>query len=256
MDLRYRPGHIAMVTGASGGIGEGVTHALANEGVGVIHVVSRKPLPAQRIGNTQIVPHAVDLSSAEDSARLTDVMRDVHVLVNNAGAVPVGGIEDADLAEWQRSFNLKVWGYLRLAQWALAGMVARRSGVIVNIIGISGERPDPRYLAGSIANSGLMAMVEGMGAYSLFDGVRIVGVNPGAVATDRSERMMRARAAAEFGDPERWLEYLKRLPAERRATVEEVADTVVFLASPRSSYTTGAVLRVDGGRPHDTAGIV
>ncbi|MCZ6522623.1 MAG: SDR family oxidoreductase, partial [Alphaproteobacteria bacterium] len=85
------------------------------------------------------------------------------------------------------------------------------------------------------------------GAYSLEHGVRIVSVSPGAVATDRIVNLLRGKAEAELGDPERWQRYLANLPMGRAAKPEEVANLVVFLASDRASYLSGAVYNVDGG---------
>ena len=78
-------------------------------------------------------------------------------------------------------------------------------------------------------------------------GVRVLGVNPGPVETDRIVRLFRAKARSEFGDEERWRDYFEVLPKGRPATVEEVADVVVFLASERAAYLSGTIVAIDGG---------
>src|SRR6185503_18062815 len=128
-----------------------------------------------------------------------------------------------------------------------AAMCERRSGVIVNVIGIAGERPMAGYIAGSMANAALMAMTHALGAESPDHGVRVVAVNPGSTETDRQVVRWRARAEKELGSAERWRELTKGFPFGRLATVDEVANMIVFLCSELSSYTTGTVVTVDGG---------
>ncbi|RPH63952.1 MAG: SDR family oxidoreductase, partial [Burkholderiales bacterium] len=103
------------------------------------------------------------------------------------------------------------------------------------------------YIAGAAGNAALMAFTRALGGNSAEVGVRVVGVNPGPVATDRLVGLMRKEAATRFGDPERWTELARGFPFGRAATVEEIAATVVLLASDLSSYTTGTIVTIDGG---------
>jgi NAD(P)-dependent dehydrogenase (short-subunit alcohol dehydrogenase family) len=98
-----------------------------------------------------------------------------------------------------------------------------------------------------MANAGLMAFSRALGAESPGHGVRVLGLNPSATATDRGVARWRNQAQKDLGDPERWREMTKRFPFGRPATVEEVADVVVFLCSDRASYMSGTVVSVDGG---------
>jgi NAD(P)-dependent dehydrogenase (short-subunit alcohol dehydrogenase family) len=123
----------------------------------------------------------------------------------------------------------------------------RGHGVVVNVIGMAGENPDSGYVAGSTGNAAIMAFTKTMGGTSLADNIRIVGVNPGAVLTDRVATMLRHVAGDTLGDAERWEELLVNLPLKRAATVRETADVVVFLASERASYVSGTIVTVDGG---------
>jgi NAD(P)-dependent dehydrogenase (short-subunit alcohol dehydrogenase family) len=115
------------------------------------------------------------------------------------------------------------------------------------VIGISGDILDASYIAGSVGNAAMTAFTKTLGSTSHKFGVRVVGVNPGPCATERYERLARAKAQERYGDPERWREALSTLPFGRAASPDEIAAAVVFLASPLSAYTTGAILTIDGG---------
>jgi NAD(P)-dependent dehydrogenase (short-subunit alcohol dehydrogenase family) len=117
-------------------------------------------------------------------------------------------------------------------------------------MGLGGEQPQWRYVCGNAANVALMGVTKSLGGTSIDDGIRVVGVNPGAVDTERLRGIQRARAQQEFGDPERWREYLKHQPLGRAASPEEVANVVLFLASDRASWVSGTVVPVDGGFLH------
>src|SRR5262249_45042583 len=130
------------------------------------------------------------------------------------------------------------------------GMKSAKRGVIVNGIGAGGERLDFNYIAGATGNAALIAFTRALGGHSLDFGVRVLGVNPGPVATERLERLNRDRAKAELGDEDRWMEKFKHLPRGRPATCDEVTAAVVFLASDLSSYSSGTVLTIDGGLVH------
>jgi len=129
----------------------------------------------------------------------------------------------------------------------LARMKARGSGVIINDIGTGGEKLDFDYIAGAAGNASMMAFTRAIGSRSIYSGVRVVGVNPGPVETDRIQTMMRQKAMTEFGDESRAPEYYTNWPMGRFAKPEEVADLIVFLASDRASYISGTVVTIDGG---------
>ena len=121
----------------------------------------------------------------------------------------------------------------------------RGSGVIVNVIGGAGARPQPDYIAGGAGNAALMALTRALGSRSLRRGIRVVGVNPGLILTDRLVTLSRQRAEARFGDAERGQEMVPDDPAPGRP--EHVADVVAFLASDRAAHVSGVVVPVDGG---------
>lgn len=246
-------GKTVLVTGASKGIGLACAEGFAAEGAGV-HIVARTAadLAAQRdrlhsAYGVEVSEHALDLSRSESIDALVEGCPDVDVLVNNAGAIPGGDLERIDESRWREGWDLKVFGYVNTTRAYLRRMRDRGTGVIVNVVGLAGERFDAGYVAGTAGNAALMAFTRAVGSTSLDAGVRVVGVNPGPVETDRIRTLLEGRAESEHGDASRWREYFARLPLGRAASPREVADLVVFLASARASYVSGVVITIDGG---------
>jgi 3-oxoacyl-[acyl-carrier protein] reductase len=252
MDLHLK-GRSALITGGSRGIGYGIAELFAAEGCN-LHLAARSAadLDAARkkiaaASSVDVRTYALDLSSAENAVKLAREAGPVDILINNAGAIPQGNITDLDDKTWRAAWDLKVFGFINLAREIYRGMCDRKRGVIINVIGTAGARPTAGYLAGSMANSALMTMSCALGADSTRYGVRVMGVNPTATATDRGVARWRNQAQKELGDPERWREMTRSFPFGRPASVEEVANVVVFLASDRASYMSGSVVNVDGG---------
>lgn len=252
MDLKLS-GKTVLITGASQGIGEGLARAFAEEGCD-LHVVARSgdrletlKRELEAAHRIKTVVHTMDLTEAGAAPRLADAAGDIDVLVNNAGVIPSGSLWDVDEAKWRAGWELKVLGYINLTRAVYPRMKARGGGVIINNIGNGGEVFDPAYVAGTTGNASLMAFTRAMGGHSLDDNIRIVGVNPGPVDTDRIYNMLKTRAADWLGDASRYKELQQRYPLGRPAHVHEVTDLIVFLASYRSGYTSGAIFTVDGG---------
>ena len=252
MDLGLR-GRKALVTGASKGIGRACAEALAAEGCDVVLVArTAADLEAAQAAiaakhNVAVRSCPLDLSDSRNVDRLAAECPDTEILVNNAGAIPGGNLDAIDEARWRRAWDLKVFGYVNMTRRFYALMRERRQGVIVNIIGAAGENPDSEYVAGSSGNASLMAFTRAMGGTAPRDGLRVLGINPGPVLTERLVTLMRTRAQTRFGDPERWQEFMKPLAFGRAATPEEIAHMAVFLASDLSAYTTGTIITIDGG---------
>ncbi|MBI1965096.1 MAG: SDR family oxidoreductase [Betaproteobacteria bacterium] len=252
MDLKLS-GRTALITGGSRGIGFGVAQSLAAEGCH-LHLSSRNAADLDAARNkilashkVNVTCHALDLSVSENARKLGQACRDADILVNNAGAIPQGTLTRLEEKAWRDSWDLKVFGYINLSREIYSAMCDRKRGVIINIIGGAGERPTNGYLAGSMANASLMAFSRALGAESPNHGVRVLGLNPSATATDRGVTRWRNQAKQELGDPERWRELTRTFPFGRPANVEEIADVIVFLCSDRASYMSGTVVSVDGG---------
>jgi 3-oxoacyl-[acyl-carrier protein] reductase len=252
MDLGLR-GRKALVTGASKGIGRACAEVLAEEGCDVA-LVARTAADLDRAKaeiaakyNVALRVFAMDLSDGRNVDRLAAECADIDILVNNAGAIPGGNVDQIDEARWRQAWDLKVFGYINMTRRFYALMRERRRGVIVNIIGSAGENPDFDYVAGSSGNASLMAFTRAMGGAAPRDGLRVVAINPGPVMTDRLITLMKTRARDQYGDPEKWQEYMKPLAFGRAAKPEEIAWMAAFLASDQSAYTTGSIVTIDGG---------
>jgi NAD(P)-dependent dehydrogenase (short-subunit alcohol dehydrogenase family) len=246
-------GKAVLITGASQGIGAGLAHAFARESCNVI-LAARSADKLAALADTLRQAHGVDVDTLSidiTHAGAVDTLLErashADVLVNNAGSIPGGTLWDVDDARWREGWELKVFGYIAMCRAFYRHMRERGHGVILNNIGNGGELFDFDYIAGSTGNAALMAFTRALGGRSLQHGIRVLGVNPGPVATERIERLLRTRAESMFGDADQYHKLLEKFPRGRAATVDEVANLFVFLASPLSSYTSGAIFTVDGG---------
>lgn len=252
MDLDLK-GKRVLITGASKGIGLSTAWAFAREGCD-LYLTARSAdqlqVNSEAISSeckVSVTTHPLDMGNSEQVRELAERFSDADILVNNAGDIPAGNLTSVTEEAWRKGWDVKVYGYINLTRHLYPRMVERKNGVIINDIGNSGENWDANYIAGASGNASLMAFTRGLGGVSLDHGVRVVGVNPGPVATDRMIKMMKRRATEWHGDEGRWEELHDKYPGKRPATPEEVADLIVFLASPRAGYITGTIVTIDGG---------
>ncbi|MGQ2995866.1 short-chain dehydrogenase/reductase [Variovorax sp.] len=247
MDLQLS-GRTALVTGGSKGIGFACAKALAAEGCHV-RLVARDKAALVEARDALRAAHDVsveifeaDLSRLSDSL-LVDAFPEVDIVVNSAGAIPRGGLLDVDPGALREGFEGKLMGTVALCRAFYRRMRERRRGVILNIIGISGLRPNPKSIGTSSANAALIALTQALGAESVDHGVRVLGVNPGLVRTGRTASLLNPTQAADKA----YDALLASLPFGRMAEPAEVADLVSFLVSERASYLSGEVISIDGG---------
>jgi hypothetical protein len=252
MDLGLN-GRRVLVTGGSQGIGLAVARGFLVEGASVTIVardaqrLAAAAADLSRVPGAQVGTRSADLAQPGAAQALADACPDTDILVNNAGAIPTGDIFAVDEARWREAWDLKVYGYVNLMRAMYTHMRGRGPKVIVNVLGIGGERPQWRYVCGNAANVALAGVTKSLGGRSIDDGIRVVAVNPGGVETERMVAIQKARAARELGDAGRWRELFADKPLRRAATPEEVANVILFLASDKASWVSGAVVPVDGG---------
>lgn len=252
MDLHLR-GKRVLITGASKGIGAAAAEAFAEEGCHLRLAARDKDALealAARLRETHgvgVAVHVADLRQPADQQKLASEAADIDILVNNAGDIPGGSLEAIDEAKWRHAWDLKVFGFINLTRLVYAQMRQRGGGVIINDIGAAGERFDANYICGSAGNAALMAFTRALGSKSLSDNIRVVGINPGPVGTDRDITLTKTRAKSQLGDETRYRELQTGMPLGRPAQPREIADLMAYLASDRSGYTSGVIVTVDGG---------
>jgi NAD(P)-dependent dehydrogenase (short-subunit alcohol dehydrogenase family) len=245
MDLGLR-GKSVLVTGGSKGIGFACARSFVAEGCRV-HLAARDGARLEQARaelKGEVAIHACDLRDAQALQALAAACAQVDILVNNAGDIPGGTLESVDETKWRHAWELKVFGYVNLTRALFAGMRQRKSGVIVNVIGMAGENPSFEYICGSTANAGLAAFTKALGKGSVEHGVRVLGVHPPSTRTDRILGVMKAAAKAKFGDESRYPELAASGTFGRMIEPEQVGDTVAFLASARAGQLSGVVLNL------------
>lgn len=260
MDLHLSE-KVALITGATGGLGAACAHELAGEGATLFlcaRTESKLEELAEQLRNDgceKVRWQAADLTSAQAAravaASAEKAFGKVDVLVNCAGS-SVGGLfwEIPDSA-WEDSMALKFQATIRMIRAVLPGMIERRYGRIVTLVGNSGREPDPRMLPGAAANAGLLAVTAGLAREVAEYGVVINAVNPGPTKTGRWEGMMKSFAARSGRTPEEEEErFLSAIPQKRLGTTGEIARLVVFLASDAAPHVTGRSITADGGAAH------
>lgn len=246
-------GRLALVTGARG-IGLACARALAEAGVRLA-ICARAPASVAQA--TAQLPgafgHAADLSDAGAAAAMVDAVEralgPIDILVNAAGAARRTPPDQLTPAAWRAAMDAKFFVGINVIDPVIKRMAARRSGVIVSIIGAGGKVAAPIHLAGGAANAALMLATAGLGNAYAGQGVRVLGINPGPTETERLLEGLAADAAAQGITPQEARHRTTgRIPLGRLATPADIADLVLFLASPRAAYLTGTTVTMDGGQ--------
>ena len=222
-------GKVAIVTGASRGIGRAIAETLSAEGMKLV-MAARSDCPELE----NAIRVNIDLREPQVAAtligRTIDEFGQLDLLVNNAGATQRGDFLTLSDETWNDGFALKFFGAMRLCRAAWPHLVASK-GSIVNIIGVGGRTGSAEFAIGGAVNAALMNLTKVLADRGVQDGVRVNAINPGTIATERLKKRGNldptAFRVARFGEP------------------EEIARAVAFLASP--GYAQGAILDVDGG---------
>jgi 3-oxoacyl-[acyl-carrier protein] reductase len=249
---------VALITGASRGMGATSARLLAAEGVKLVLAArSTNDLNALAADlhtkhGTESLVLPVDLTqenSAETAAaEAVKTFGRIDILINSAGASQGGLFWEIADRVWQESFDLKVMGTVRMMRAVIPTMLAQKYGRIVNIVGNTGLQPSPRLLPGSAANAALLAITRGVGEELAPQGVVVNAVNPGPTRTERWTTLMNRLAQSSqrtVADVEK--DYTSQIPLGKLGEPEDIAGLIVFLASDRAANMIGTSVTADGG---------
>lgn len=245
-------GKNVLITGGSKGIGLACARAFLAEGARVA-IVSRSQvnLDAARTALGDVQTYAADLTDAAAAAamvaRAETEFGPIDVLVNSAGAAKRTNADELNAAAWHAGMAAKYFSYIHVIDPLIKLMAARGRGAVINVIGNGGKVPSPTHLAGGAANAALMLATAGLANAYAARGVRVVGLNPGLTRTERVAEGLKAEAKrASISEEEALRQAVAKLPLGRLAEPGEIADVVVFAASERGRFLTGANITMDG----------
>jgi len=248
---------VAIVTGASRGIGSAIATDLARRGAKVV-LAARD---AQKLGEVvttiresgnECLAFRADLREVDAPQRLAEAavarFGGIDIVVNNAGATRRGAFLTLTEEDWQDSFALKFFGAVRLVQAAWPHLKAR-SGSIVNIAGVGGRTPGAEFAIGGSVNAALLSFTKATAELGVEDGIQINAINPGFIRTDRLKKRLQSSAAAlgvTIIEAERAL--VRDSNVTRLGEPEDIAHLVTFVVSPEGRFLHGSLIDADGGQ--------
>ena len=245
MNAQPLDGKTAIVTGAAQGIGYAIARRFATEGarVAIVDVdLDGAQRAADEIGGSAIAVGA-DVARADEVdrafAEVVDRFGGVDILVNNAGIVGTDRpVRDLDEADWNRVLDINLKGTFLCSRAAVRHMIPKRAGVIVSLASISGKEGNANMAPYSVSKAGVICFTKTLAKEVLSEGIRVNCVAPALIDTPILQGMERER-----------VDFLtSKIPLGRLGRPEEVAATILFLASEESTFTTGQCFDVSGGR--------
>jgi 3-oxoacyl-[acyl-carrier protein] reductase len=253
MDLGLK-GKVAIVGGASMGIGYGIARTLAQEGARVAITARREPGLANAAETlrsetgAEVLPIAADCRRAEDCVRVGDTVArqlgGIDILVNNDGAPPLGDLMSFDDAAWSKAVEQNLMYVVRMTRAAIPQMKARGGGSVLNITAISAIQPIAGFGLSVATWSGVIGFAKTLSLEVARDNINVNTICPGYVDTQRLEKVF----AAGGQDPQAMRRKLEaEVPMGRIGSADDIAGIAALLVSPRGRYITGTAIQVDGG---------
>lgn len=238
-------GRVAIVTGASRGLGRAAAEALATEGTRVLAVARNTPdlEKLQAAYPDQIAIATADMRSAPEVAALADLAVErfsrIDIVVNNAGIAPAGKFSEQPQEQWDEVFDVNVRAPAVLARAAGKHFLAQRSGKVINVASTSGVNGKPVLVSYSASKGAVLQFTKALAAEWGRFGVQVTAIAPGAFETEAQ--------SAVLDDPDTLARRLRKIPAGRMGRTDEFGPLVCYLASPLSDFMTGSVVVFDGG---------
>jgi 3-oxoacyl-[acyl-carrier protein] reductase len=254
-------GRVAIVCAASQGLGKATAQGLFDEGAHVV-ICSRDAGRLQEAAReivrkaptvrARVVPIVADVTKPQQikdlvAATVNEFGR-IDILVTNAGGPPVASFPDLDDSKWEQGISLNLMSTIRCIREVLPHMRARRWGRIIAITSITAKQPINDLVISSTVRPGILGLVHVLSNQYAGEGIMVNSITPGFILTARQKEISDARAASRGISPEEYVaELVREVPVKRYGTPEELANVIVFLASERASFVTGATISVDGG---------
>ena len=253
MDLKLN-NKVAVITGASRGIGRAIAQVLSAEGMRLV-IAARSAEGLEEVRKscpTEVATVAIDLREQDAAQRVIGIAAEkfggIDVLVNNAGATKRGDFLQLSEDDWQDGFALKFFSTVRCSRAAWPLLQASR-GAIVNIVGVGGRTGSAEFSIGGAVNAAMLNLTKVLADRGIGDGVRVNAINPGDIETDRlKKRTAQFAADNKISLADAAAQIVAKLSIARFGQPEEIARVVAFLASPMAAYCQGAIIDVDGGR--------
>ncbi len=243
-------GKVALITGASRGIGEAIAHAYAAAGATVV-LSSRKQDALDEVATAiqaaggqalAIATHTGDATGVKALVdRVCTELGGIDILVNNAATNPhFGPLLTSEESHWDKILDVNVKGYFRLIQASVPAMKARCGGKVINVASIAGKAPLPNMGIYSVSKAAVLMLTEVLAVELAPDNIQVNAIAPGFIRT--------AFSRAIWDNPTVHDAVVQRIPQQRIANVEELTGIALYLAAPASSFTTGATFVIDGGQ--------